>query len=130
MNLGTIVSEKTKEKMRMRWAEGKYDNRKTYKKFISSWEDKFYELLTNHYEPKFKIERQYRMRGLRHQFDLAIPFLKILIEIDGNYYHSLPGVPERDAQINEFVWRTYPDWTLYRYSDEHMKTLGVGVLWK
>lgn len=105
------------------WAEGKYDNRKV--SYISSWEDKFYTMLIEHYGNDYEVKRQFRLKHLRHAFDLSIPQLKILIEIDGNWIHSKFDNPERDAKINEFVYRTYPDWVLFRYNDDDLKHFGL-----
>ena len=93
--------------------------------FVSSWEDKFYD---EYLFPIFRdceLRRQFYLKGLKHPFDFAVVECKILIEVDGDYTHSRPGRKERDAEINEFVWRTYPDWQLFRYYDEDMKKLGI-----
>lgn len=125
-NKGITPSTKTREKqsesMKKSWMSGK---RKREKKFVSSWEKKFYDILIKHYQPYYKIKRQFYLKGLNHPFDFAIPDVKILIEIDGIYFHNLYGGKERDAEINEFVWRTYPDWSLFRFDDNDLKNMGL-----
>ena len=93
--------------------------------WISKVEDRFYD---EYLKPIFydqDLRRQYYLKGINHAFDFALPDFKVLIEVDGDYTHSRPGRPERDAEINEFLWRTYPDWTLYRYTDADMRKLGI-----
>ena len=99
--------------------------KKQLKNFQSSWEDKFYD---EYLFPIFRdcdLRRQYYLKELNHAFDFAILECKVLIEVDGDYTHSRPGRKERDVEINEFVWRTYPDWQLFRYNDKDMKKLGI-----
>jgi very-short-patch-repair endonuclease len=36
--------------------------------------------------------------GKRNVFDFYVPVLRVLIECDGKYWHSLPGVKDRDQQ--------------------------------
>lgn len=92
--------------------------------YISSWENKFYGRLLNYFD-KLEIKRQFYLKDLQHPFDFAIPSLKLLIEIDGNYFHSLPGRAERDAVINEFVRENYSDWVLFRFNDEILKEANI-----
>ena len=70
-----------------------------------------------------EIKRQFRLVGLNHPFDFAIPKLQILIEIDCKYWHNMPNVKRRDSEINTFVDTT--DWKLFRFSDEKLKSMGV-----
>ena len=92
--------------------------------YISRPEQAFFELLCSQ-NPDLTIKQQKYLKGLNHPFDIMIPELKQLIEVDGDYTHSRPGRKERDVEINEFVWRTYPDWQLFRYCDEDLKKLGI-----
>lgn len=93
--------------------------------YVSNPEHLFYlKCLTKFFPIRF-IYRQFYLKGLNHSFDFSVPKFKILFEIDGNYFHSLPDRVERDAEINEFVWRTYPDWVLFRFSDENLKGLNI-----
>lgn len=96
----------------------------THHNSVSRPEQAFFELLCSE-NPNLIILQQKYLKGLNHPFDIMIPELKQLIEIDGDYTHSRPGVPERDAEINEFVWRTYPDWQLFRYDDADLRKLGI-----
>lgn len=34
----------------------------------------------------------------RFNIDIYIPDLKLAVEVDGNFWHQLPGVPEKDAR--------------------------------
>ena len=93
--------------------------------FVSSWEDKFILKCLSKFVPGRFIKHQFRLKGIAHSFDIALPMFKILIEIDGKYFHSKREHIERDAEINEFIYRTYPDWTLFRYTDEDLKKLNI-----
>lgn len=94
-------------------------------RWISNPEHLFYlKCLTKLFPLRF-VKRQFYLKGLNHSFDFALPKFKILIEIDGDYFHSLPGKKERDVEINEFVYRTYPDWILIRYSDNDLKRMDI-----
>lgn len=95
---------------------------KQLKNFISSWEDKFYD---EYLEPIFgyDLQRQYYIKEINHRADFAILDSKILIEIDGDYYHNMEGRKERDVQIDE--WAKRNGWKIYRYCDEDLKKLGV-----
>ena len=96
-------------------------NAKNYN-YVSRPEQAFFELLCSQNPDLIILQQQY-LKGLNHPFDIMIPELKILIEVDGDYTHSRPGRKERDAEINEFVWRTYPDWQLFRFDDEDLRKL-------
>jgi DNA mismatch endonuclease (patch repair protein) len=37
-----------------------------------------------------RFARQFRLRGIAHAFDIAVPRLKTLIEVDGCYWHACP----------------------------------------
>ena len=93
--------------------------------FISSWEERFILTCLSKCFPSRFLKQQYRLKGLSHAFDVALPEFKILIEIDGKYFHSLPEHLNRDAGINEFVYRNYPDWTLFRFDDNNLKQFGL-----
>ena len=106
---------KVLEKQRKQREEGK-------EVWISSWEDQFYTRLLKYFDTE-DIKRQFYLDGLRHAFDFGIPSLKILIEIDGNYYHSFHQ--SRDKKINEFVQQNYSDWVLFRFNDEILKEANI-----
>ena len=92
--------------------------------WVSRPEQVFFDFLCSQ-NPTLLIKQQYYLKGLNHPFDVVVPELKQLIEVDGDYTHSRPGRKERDAEINEFVWRTYPNWQLFRYNDEDLRKLGI-----
>ena len=104
------------------WKKHKELHKKIPKRWISSWEDKFYNRITK-FIKKDCIKRQFRLSGFRHPFDFAIPKLKILIEIDGKYFHCLPEHIARDKIINEYAQKV--GWELFRYDDDKLKLLGV-----
>lgn len=123
-------SDETREKLRIntinRWKSGELCNRKECKtnSYVSSWENKYYNTLLTVFDVG-QIKRQYRLKGSKHPFDFAIPQLKLLIEIDGNYFHSLPDNIMRDNKVNDFVKCEYGDWNLIRLCDSDLKTMGV-----
>ena len=90
------------------------------KNFISSWEDKFYD---EYLEPIFgyDLQRQYYIPEINHRFDFVILDSRVLIEVDGDYYHQFHE--ERDAQIDK--WAKDNGWTMFRYSDKDLKKLGI-----
>ena len=93
---------------------------KQRKNWVSSWEDKFYD---EYLEPIFgyDLQRQYYIKEINHRFDFAILDSRVLIEIDGDYWHQFHE--ERDAQIDE--WAKQNNWKLYRYNNKNMKKLGI-----
>ena len=97
----------------------------THECWVSGYENQFYEQLLKKKFDEQDIKRQYRLSGLNHPFDFAIPKFKFLIEIDGDYWHKQPNSMKRDAEINEFVWRTYPDWIFYRFGDDDLKRFEI-----
>lgn len=54
--------------------------------------------------------------GFYTNADCAFPEKKIAIYVDGKYWHSLPGIPERDNQVNKTLKRY--GWHVLRFSDE------------
>ena len=120
--LGKKHTKEAKEKMSKAQLKS-WETRKINKKFISSWEDKFYRLLIEHYGSDYEFERQFRLRGLNHQFDFALPKFKILIEIDGRYFHDMEINKQKDLKINNFVSNS--DWVLFRFDDKVLKETGI-----
>ena len=91
--------------------------------YSSGPEDRFYE---EYLEPIFydqDLRRQYYIPGFNHAFDFALPDFKVVLEVDGDYIHSLPGRKERDAEIDAFVKKV--GWKIYRYNDAAMRKLGI-----
>ena len=97
----------------------------THKYWVSKPENQFYKQILRRKFNEQDIKQQYFLSGLNHPFDFAIPELKILIEIDGDYWHKQLHKIKRDVEINEFVWRTYPDWRFYRFDDSDLKRLKI-----
>lgn len=91
--------------------------------WISSWEDKFYEkiLIPGFVKLGYKVERQFYLKDLNHAFDLAIPELKFLFEIDGNHWHK--DRKERDAEIDKFAEDN--NWIVFRYHDEDLEKMEI-----
>ena len=54
--------------------------------------------------------------GFYTNADCAIPKKKIAIYVDGEYWHSLPGAPERDKEVSETL--TKCGWRVLRFSDK------------
>ena len=100
----------------------KYMEENPQKNFTSSWEDTFYEILKIQ-NPDLEIKRQYRISGVNHIFDIAIPELKLLIEIDGDYWHDNPDGRKRDAQIDAFAQEA--EWIIIRINDAILRFLGL-----
>ena len=44
--------------------------------------------------------QQHRFEGMSGSVDFYLPVHRVAIECDGKYWHSQPGVPERDARKN------------------------------
>lgn len=94
---------------------------KQLKNFESSWEDNFIEKALAWHYSDYIIKRQFYLKGLNHAFDIAIPKLKILIEIDSDYWHR--NRKNRDTQVNNFAGNI--GWELYRFNDAKLKEFGV-----
>lgn len=52
-------------------------------------------------EPGLECERQKRVGAFRA--DAFVPRLNLVIEADGDYWHSLPGAEERDARKDSYL---------------------------
>lgn len=57
----------------------------------------------------------------RYSLDVYIPKLKLCIECDGVYWHSLEGVPEKDKKRDKYLYEKYGIRTL-RITDEELNT--------
>ena len=97
--------------------------------FIRSWEDMFYDLLISQ-NPHLTIKRQYYLKGLNHAYDIAIPELNLLIEIDGDRWHGHSGNKEmddkriqRDAEVDKFAKDN--GWKVIRINDKILKKLRI-----
>ena len=119
--LGKKYSEKSKDQM----SESRINYMRKNYLYVSNPEHLFYLKILIRMFPLRLVKKQYVLKGLRHAFDFAIPEAKMLFEIDGDYYHSLISNIKRDAYVNEFVYRTYPDWTLLRYNDSDLRRMEV-----
>ena len=57
----------------------------------------------------------------RYSLDVYIPSLKLCIECDGIYFHTLPGVPEKDRKRDKYLKDNFGIETL-RITDEELNT--------
>lgn len=73
-----------------------------------------------------KMEFFSRTSGLPCHIDIAIPDRRIAIEVDGRYWHSRPGVKEKDQERNFNLWDT--GWRVYRIEAEEVKKYGLELL--
>lgn len=55
----------------------------------------------------------------RYSLDVYIPSIKLCIECDGLYWHSLEGVPEKDRKRDKYLYEKYGIRTL-RITDEEL----------
>jgi len=46
---------------------------------------------------------QFRPKGYSKLYDFYIPKLNLLIEYDSKYWHSLPGMKERDTEKTQYA---------------------------
>ena len=106
-----IYTEERKEKQRQNMLKRMKENPQS---FISKIEKDFARIL-DCLEVDYKT--QYWIKGLKHPFDYALLEKKILIEVDGEYYHSKRFLKtvEKDKRINDFVETS--EWRLIRISD-------------
>ena len=100
---------------------GKLAKKHIREKWISSWEKCFIKnILLPHYS-NYEIKQQFYLKNFNHAYDIAIPDLKLLIEIDCSYWHK--DRKERDAQIDEFARQA--GWKIYRFNDKKLKECGI-----
>jgi len=99
-----------------RWASGKMDG---IFKSPSSLEIEVAEALN-----AFGVcyVQQHRLDGDGRPFDFFIE-PRLLVEVDGKYWHSLPGVKERDEAKTELA--TANGFTLIRIQENDLKELGA-----
>lgn len=94
---------------------------KNNKNFISSWENRFYSEFLALLYPQKIIEQQYFIKEINHYFDFAIPYFRILIEIDGKYWHQFHQ--KRDNEIDDFAQNN--NWILIRFDDDDLKRMNI-----
>ena len=78
-------------------------------------------------EMGIKFKAQYRLEGDSHPFDFFIPD-RTLIEVDGVYWHSLPGAAERDAEKTRLACEH--NYQLLRVTDLDVVDRGAAVVIK
>jgi very-short-patch-repair endonuclease len=54
-------------------------------------------------EMNIKYEKQFRIENTRKFYDFYLPENNMLIEVDGRYWHNIPGARERDIIKNELA---------------------------
>ena len=54
----------------------------------------------------------------RYNVDIYLPDYDVAVEIDGNYFHTLPGVPEKDARRDKLLYEKYGIVTLRFWESE------------
>lgn len=91
--------------------------------FVSKPEAMFYITILSRTFFLKDIVPQFHIKDLNHRVDFAVPRNHLFFEIDGDYYHSLPGKKERDVEINE--WSQNNSWIMLRYHDSDLKKLNV-----
>lgn len=100
--IGRIQSKKTREKMSTKhlqnWKEGNIGRRH----YTSKLEDKMEELLKNN---SINYQKVLYAKSIRAFYDFIIPNTNILIEVDGDFFHSNP--------------KFYPDGPLYKTQIEN-----------
>jgi len=75
--------------------------KRTHKKGAANkYEKKLYSLLD---DLKIEYEKEYSVKGSKKRFDVYIPTLSILIEIDGDYWHQdNPATCESNIQLRNY----------------------------
>ena len=43
----------------------------------------------------------------RYNVDIFLPDYNVAVEVDGNYFHTLPGVPEKDKRRDKTLFEKY-----------------------
>lgn len=107
-------------------------NNKSMKKEFTKPEIEVFDILTKH---NIEFQTQYEFMG--RYFDFAIPSKKILIEVDGVYWH---GKDLKDNELNETQQRTREndiyknmlvessDWTLIRIWEDEIQNFDFNKL--
>ena len=54
----------------------------------------------------------------RYNVDIYLPDYNVCVEIDGTYWHQLPGVPEKDKRRDRELFEKYGAVTLRFWEDE------------
>lgn len=103
------------EIMKARWERGCFDHRVMNP---SSLERKIAEALNAY---NISYAQQYRIEGDRRSFDFFIE-PNVLVEVDGEYWHSRPGRAEQDKQKTELAKER--GFTLARVPERAFKELG------
>ena len=69
-----------------------------------------------------RYKQQYKIGTDRRPFDFYLSRYKVLVEIDGDYWHSIPGAVERDAAKTVFALQN--GYTLYRLPEHVLNNEG------
>ncbi len=67
------------------------------------------------------LEWQDEVKFGKYSLDVYIPSLKLCIECDGLYWHTLEGVPQKDKRRDKYLLENYGIKTL-RITDEELNT--------
>lgn len=60
-----------------------------------------------------------------YSFDIAVPSKKVLIEVNGNYWHTLPETITRDKAKSQFIQNNHSDWKLVVVWEHECSTGGL-----
>ena len=63
------------------------------------------------------FEQEYPIDGFR--IDFALPEIKLAVECDGDYWHSLPGIKEKDKRRDKVLSKL--GWTTLRFTETEIK---------
>jgi len=132
---------KNSESTKAAWREEKYDNESTRRRFSEAikqnWEEGVYDDRRPPQSPtipELKIsaaldvcgiehEPQYSPKGCRYIFDEYLPQAQLIIEVDGDYWHGLPEVIERDARKD--AWAKDNGYKLLHISENDINEYGA-----
>lgn len=112
--------QKISNSIRKKWSKGDYDLIRTGN-FRNTWLQRSMKMLCMSlnldYEEEFIVDN-----SIPYSFDFRIN--NLLIELDGDYWHSLKNVKENDKRKTNWIINHHPEYKLIRIKEHEAKCIG------
>lgn len=108
-----FATKKTPKKI-VEWA---VDNKKKLDKNATKYEKSLYNSLRKTFKKRIKVQNPYLINGHLYYADIAIPSLKLIIEVDGGYHNTKEQKLKDKQRDHDFKSIGY---TTLRYTNEQV----------
>lgn len=110
-----FATKKTPKKL-VEWA---VDNKKKLDKKATKYEKSLYNSLRKTFKKRIKVQNPYLINGHLYYADIAIPSLKLIIEVDGGYHNTKEQKAKDKQRDEDFKSIGY---TTLRYTNEQIES--------